>query len=210
MIDPIAHLPVTDGTLERTYESAADVPSRATLAVVAFALEHGFGPAARARIGSALADVLDNAVRRAYPSGKGLVRVRAAVAGHELEVEVEDAGVGFDTAELDDDLLARPLYSGLARVSALSDDLAIRSEPGAGTRVVMRFRSTSAAFDADGTIDLSDHDFLTPAETRRVLHALRRPETSGVHQLSPALAVVIGRLLAGPASRALAERALWR
>ena len=127
----------------------------------------------------------------------------------ELVVTVADDGIGFDTELLDDDLLARPLYSGLARATVLSDGLAIESKLGGGTTVVLRFASASAAFGGDGAVDLTDHDFLTPDVARRVLHTLRRHETSATHQLSPALAVVVGRLLAGPEPRALVERALW-
>ena len=195
--------------LDRVFEASAGLPARAARAVVAFALDVGFGPACRARIGSALADVVDNAVRRGYPAGSGPVRIEAEVRGRELVVTVQDRGVGFDTAILDDDLLARPLYSGLARVSVLCDGLALDSKPGHGTTVVLRFAAAAAAFDNDGAVDLTDHDFLTPDLARRVLHTLRRHETSSTHQLSPALAVVVGRLLAGPEPRALVERALW-
>lgn len=191
------------------FETGPTVPARAARAVVAHALEAGFGPACRARIGSALTDVVDNAVRRAYPAGGGTVLVQAEVRGSELVVTVSDRGVGFDTTLLDEDLLARPLYSGLARATVLSDGLAIDSTPGQGTTVVLHFTSSSASFDVDGAVDLSDHDFLTPDLARRVLHTLRRHETSSTHQLSPALAVVVGRLLAGPEPRALVERALW-
>jgi anti-sigma regulatory factor (Ser/Thr protein kinase) len=194
---------------ERTFDGSVELATRATRAVVAFALEAGFGPACRARIGGALADVVDNAVRRGYPAGSGRVRLEAAIRGRELVVTVVDFGVGFDTDILDDDLLARPLYSGLARASALSDGLAVDSKPGQGTTVVLRFAAASAVFDEDGAVDLTDHDFLAPDLARRVLHALRRHETSSLHQLSPALAVVVGRLLAGPEPRALVERALW-
>lgn len=219
MLDPItphdfgneAENPGSGATpaFERTFDAAPLLPARAARAVVAFALEAGFGPACRARIGSALADVLDNAVRRGYPAGSGTIRVQAEVRGRELVVTVADSGVGFDTELLDDDLLTRPLYSGLARATVLSDGLAIDSKPGIGTTVVLRFAAASAAFDGDGSIDLTDHDFLTPDVARRVLHTLRRHETSSIHQLSPALAVVVGRLLAGPEPRALVERALW-
>jgi hypothetical protein len=148
-------------------------------------------------------------VRRGYPAGRGVIRVEAEVRDRELVVTVVDFGVGFDPELLDDDLLARPLYSGLARATVLSDGLAIESKIGGGTTVVLRFAAASAAFGGDGSVDLTDHDFLTPDIARRVLHTLRRHETSSTHQLSPALAVVVGRLLAGPEPRALLERALW-
>ncbi|MDZ4774719.1 MAG: ATP-binding protein [Planctomycetota bacterium] len=194
---------------ERTFSAASGLPTRAARSVVAFALEAGFGPACRARIGSALAEVVDNAVRRGYPTTPGTIDVQAEVQARELVVTVTDHGIGFDTELLDDDLLSRPLYSGLARASALSDGLALDSEIGTGTTVVLRFAAASSAFDSDGTVDLTDHDFLAPDTARRVLHTLRRHETSSTHQLSPALAVVVGRLLAGPEPRALVDRALW-
>ena len=217
MIDPQATHAHGDGAvnqagasvLERTFAVAPDLTVRAARAVLAYALEAGFGPAGRARIGGALADVIDNAVRRGYPSGRGLVHVQAEVRGNELVVTVRDEGVGFEPSALDQDVLARPLHSGLARVAALSDGLAIDSAPGRGTCIVLRFFRTSAAFgEADG-VDLSDHDFLAPAEARAVLQALRRREPADLQPLSPALAVVVGRLLAGPNPRALVERALW-
>jgi hypothetical protein len=199
----------TASVFDRTFASAANLPTRSARSVVAFALEAGFGPACRARIGGAVAEVVDNAVRRGYPSASGTIRIQAEVQGRELVVTVSDQGIGFDTELLDDELLARPLYSGLARASALSDGLALDSMLGAGTTVVLRFAAASAAFDDDGTVDLTDHDFLAPDTARRVLHTLRRHETSSTHQLSPALAVVVGRLLAGPEPRALVERSLW-
>ncbi|MBL8858668.1 MAG: ATP-binding protein [Planctomycetes bacterium] len=197
-------------SIEREFAASSETPACAARAVLGFALESGFGPACRARIGGAVSEVVDNAIRRGYPTRTGTIRVHAAVAGREIVVTIEDFGIGFDTEAMDDDLLARPLYSGLARASALADGLAIDSEPGLGTRVVLHFEAACAVFDEDGSIDLSDHDYLSPDLARRVLHTLRRQETSTIHQLSPALAVVVGRLLAGPKPRALVERALWR
>jgi hypothetical protein len=130
--------------------------------------------------------------------------------GCDLHVRVEDHGVGFDVSRLDEDLLATPLHSGLSRAISLCEDLRIESELGRGTCVHMRFTATFLAFDEGRVLDLADHDFLMPDAARRLLHALRRPETAHLHQLSPALAVVAGRLLSGPEPRSLVERALWR
>lgn len=194
---------------ERTFHSSVLSVASAARAVAAFALELGIGPACRARIGTAVAEIVDNAVRRGYPCGTGTIRVSSAMEGRDFVVTVHDDGVGFDTDKLDDDLLSRPLHSGLARAMAVSESLQIESKVDVGTRVVMRFTPASIAFDEGGAIDLSDHDFLSPDVARRVLHMLRRDETSHVHQFSPALAVVVGRLLSGPEPRAFVERALW-
>jgi anti-sigma regulatory factor (Ser/Thr protein kinase) len=195
--------------LERVYATAAATSQRAARAVVAFALESGIGPACRARVGGAVAEIVDNCFRRAYPDRSGIVRVSAWRDGSDLRVRIQDEGVGFDVARLDEDLLGTPLHSGLSRAISLAEALRIESTPGRGTRVDMRFTATFIAFDEDREIDLCDHDFLMPDAARRVLHALRRPETAHMHQLSPALAVVVGRLLEGPEPRALVERALW-
>lgn len=199
----------TSGTIERAYPAIAASVERATRAVLGKALEDGIGPACRARIGSALAEVLDNALRRAYPCGGGAVRVRAGFEGADFVVEVRDFGVGFDTSSLDSELLSTPLHSGLARAMSLCEDLSVESDPEQGTRVALRFRPGQVAFGDGGLLDLSDEDFLAPETARRLLHALRRPDTAHLHQLSPALAVVVGRLLAGPEPRVGAERALW-
>lgn len=195
--------------LERTLPASSSSVPLATRAVVAFALECGIGPACRARIGGAVAEIVDNAVRRAYPAARGDVRVSACRNGCDLHVRVEDDGVGFDVDGLDDELLGTPLHSGLSRAITLSEGLRIDSARGRGTRVELRFTATFIAFDDGRTVDLCDHDFLMPDEARRVLHALRRPESAHLHHLSPALAVVVGRLAAGPEPRALIERALW-
>jgi anti-sigma regulatory factor (Ser/Thr protein kinase) len=205
----VEHASESRGVLERTYFAVERTSRDAARAVMAFALENGFGPACRARIGGAVAEIVDNAVRRAYPEGRGAVRVTAWKEGGDLFARVEDEGVGFDVNRLDEELLATPLHSGLSRAISLAESLRIESAPGKGTRVDVRFAGTFVAFDEGRALDLCDEDFLMPDVARRVLHALRRPETAHVHELSPALAVVVGRLLAGPESRSLAERALW-
>ncbi len=195
--------------LERVYSTSATTSVRAARAVAAFALETGIGPSCRARIGGAVVEVVDNSFRRAYLDRSGIVRVSAWRDGGDLRVRIVDEGIGFDVSRLDEELLGTPLHSGLSRAISLCEGLTIESEVGRGTRVDMRFTTTFVAFDEEHGVDLSDHDFLTPDAARRVLHTLRRAETSHVHLLSPALAVVVGRLLAGPETRALAERALW-
>lgn len=194
---------------DRAYPAIATSVDRAARAVLGKALENEIGPACRARIGGAVAEVVDNALRRAYPCGGGWLRVRAGLDGREFVVVVEDSGVGFDTGSLDAELLSTPLHSGLARAMSLCERLTIDSKPEVGTRVEMRFVPGHVAFGEGGTLDLSDDDYMSPEVARRVLHALRRPETAHMHQLSPALAVVVGRLLAGPEPRMSAERALW-
>ena len=96
---------------------------------------------------------------------------------------------------------------GLARAASLAEDLRVESD-GRGTRVRMRFSGSPSAFDED-TADLSDLDFLVPAETKRLLLAVLSGEPAGFTNLSPALAVAVGRLLSGPSPSQAAQAALW-
>jgi hypothetical protein len=127
-----------------------------------------------------------------------------------MVVTVVDRGVGFDTELLDDDLLARPLYSGLARATVLADGLAIDSKPGAGTTVVLHFTSTCASSTATARSTSPTTTFLT-ARRRATRVARVAAPRNFVH---PSTLARAGRrrrpLLAGPEPRALAERALWR
>ena len=118
------------------------------------------------RSDGAVAEIVDNACRRAYPNAQGFVHVSARREGCDLFVTVEDDGVGFDVSRLDEELLATPLHSGLSRAISLCEDLHVESEPGAGTRVDMRFTATFLAFDGGRGLDLADHDFLMPDAAR--------------------------------------------
>ena len=53
------------------------------------------------------------------------------------------------------------------------------------------------------------HLWLPPALARRVLESLTGNGSEPLYNLSPALAVTVGRLLTGATPRQRAERALW-
>lgn len=195
--------------LERTYSAAPLSVERAARDMSAFALRCGIGPAARARVASATSELIDNARRHAYAGSPGTIFLRSESDGRELSVRVRDEGCGFETASLAGGALDKPLFNGLARAMALSENLEIQTAPGQGTCVTLHFTVFRVDFDEDAAIDLSELDFLTPDLSRRVLHALRKPDTHDLFQLSPALAVVIGRMLAGPDPRRSLEAALW-
>jgi hypothetical protein len=62
---------------------------------------------------------------------------------------------------------------------------------------------------ADETvIDLSDSDWTTPETARRVLDAVAANDDAVAVHLTPALAVVVGRLLAHRGANG-AQKALW-
>lgn len=181
---------------ERSFLSGPNEIAQTLRDLLAFALRIGFGPAARARIGSATSEILDNSRRHAYERRAGPIRVRASLEARELIVTIRDQGRGFDSD--DPTLFECPARNGLARALALSEALSVESAPVVGTRVALRFAAWRADFDGAVGIDVSDLDYLDPAAARRVLHAVLNPNSLELSGVSPALAVVVGRLLAGP------------
>lgn len=198
-----------DGGFDQTYPSAPASVELAARELLAYALLCGISPAARARIGSAASELIDNAFRHGYGRGRGSIRVEARLDGSDFSVRVSDEGIGFDALVLEASGLHDTLRHGLARARALSEEVQIESRPGGGTRVLLVFRASRVAFEEEGGIDLSELDFIGPDLSRRMLHALREGCEADPFQLSPALAVVVGRLLAGPDPRPSIETALW-
>lgn len=95
----------------------------------------------------ATSEAFSNAVLHAYPSdtpGSGTVTVEAGIEGDALEVSVADRGVGI----ADVDQARRPSFTtqpdrmglGFVFMETFMDELAVRTAPGSGTRVVMRRR----------------------------------------------------------------------
>ena len=198
-----------DGRFDQTFPSAPASVELGARELVAYALRCGLSPAARARIGSAASELIDNAFRHGYGRGRGQIRVEGQLDGGDFSVRVSDEGIGFDALVLEACGLHDTLRHGLARARALSEEVQIESRVGGGTRVLLVFRASRVAFEEEGGIDLSELDFIGPDLSRRMLHALREGRDADPFQLSPALAVVVGRLLAGPDPRPSIETALW-
>lgn len=187
-------------SFEERYETRPASMLRAVRDVLGFALRGGLGPAVRARIGSALAEVVENAWEHAYaePGATGPLRVRASLDQRELVVVVVDDGRGFDCTRVLRRISQEASLSGLARAKALCESFEVRRNGGRGTRVELRFAAYSVDFDEeDLSVDLTDRDWLTPEHSRRILHELGQGE-AGTFHLSPSLAVALGRLLAAP------------
>lgn len=194
---------------QKTYDADHASVERGTRDLAAYALQLGIAPACRARIASCCAELLDNARRHAYPLETGSVYVSSEVVDRELMVTIRDQGVGFDAVSAGLERMRRSLDGGLARVSALSEHVLVESEPGRGTSVRTRFALYRSALGSSGELDLSELDWFEPATSRMVLESLADRERSDSFQLSPALAVTLGRLLAGPDSRRVLQTALW-
>lgn len=170
--------------------------------LLAWCLRCDIAPPTRARIGSAVSEAVTNACDH----GARSVRLNARVTPRDLEVVVSDDGPGFDAvgALTRSALDAR---SGIGRMHCLAEAVAIRSEFGVGTSVTLDFRVTTTEFEEEDRIDLTDLDFLMPSTAKELLETLGEDPDAPV-VLSPALAVVVGRLLMGPRPAGVLEGAL--
>lgn len=171
--------------------------------LISWAVRCDITPAARARIGSTVAELIENSVE----AGATTIEVEATMTARELEVEIRDDGPGFDTAAV----LAEAAIgsdTGLGRAQSLCEEMQIASELGAGTAIRVRFGVSVLEFDDPHRIDLSDLDFLAPGTSKELLATLQEDPNAPV-VLSPALAVVAGRLLVGPDPRRTLQAALW-
>jgi anti-sigma regulatory factor (Ser/Thr protein kinase) len=210
--------PVDDASGSRAahrLEVHADVggQSRALRWLTSLGVCWGLGLAVRARIGTAVAEILDNVVRHAYPNGHASARderprvvVLVARDANAVRVTVRDFGVGVEPHVLRAAIAPPPglfalgvLPSGLRRATCLSDGLDAKSDA-FGTRVHMRFETHGSAFTGAGT-DHSDDDYLTARAARALVAAIRSGDDSGSQHLPPHLAVVVGRILAAAPGR---------
>jgi anti-sigma regulatory factor (Ser/Thr protein kinase) len=190
----------TTARWSREDEAEVDACARAVRGLLAFLVVEGFAPAARARIAGAVAELLENVTRHAYPDADGRFRIQAELAGRRLTVEVADDGAGFDAARFGNPALRDPASSGLARARSLAESIGVASRPGSGSAVTLGFVAASAIFGDERGVDLSELDYLEPALARRVLSRVRDAEGAPQFHLSPALAVCVGRFLSTPRS----------
>jgi FixJ family two-component response regulator len=186
--------------------------------VLAFALRVGAAPAARARLAGALAEVVENARLHAYDRDTDErlrpLLVAARHDGADIEVQVADEGRGCDAARARLDAVPAVLPwsegepTGLARAATLVEALDVSSSEH-GTRVTLRVSIGRVSFDRDDATDLSDLDYLDPRRAGLLLRAVRTGRGGDVFNISPALAVVVGRLLAGATPAQVAQTSLW-
>ena len=182
---------------------------------IAFAMRHGAGPAARARLGGAVFELADNARMHAYKNESGEIRLSMQIVdGDELRIRISDQGTGFDAVRARLDAVPSPLEpnaplpQGLMRVSALVEGFKIQSSP-RGTVIDMVVGFGLATFEAEFGNDFSDLDYFDTSTAKRVLGALQRESENSIFSIPPSLAVVIGRLLAGSTGTQVAHATLW-
>lgn len=182
--------------------------------VLGFALAKGVGPACRARIGTAVSEVLHNACEHAYPDADrpGSIQLEARMDGQRLLISIRDLGCGFESESLGSDWIGGAKGSvidgGLARTAALAESCQVTSKPGDGTTIQLTFSAQRVMFESEpAQVDFSDHDYLGSRTARQVLERLAEDGADDCFHLPPALAVSVGRMLAGPDPRRVLQTA---
>ncbi len=165
--------------------------------LAAWMLVRGIAPSTRCRVTTALGEALENACRHGYPVDVGPIEVQARLEGRELEVHIFDRGEGMDP-EAQKTSGCFSGSGGLARMASLCEDHSFASHATLGTHVNLRFSVHRTQFSEDECTDYEDFDFLVPDHVRALLLDMQGPEQMEVVHLSPAIAVTVGRLLAGP------------
>ena len=189
--------PAAKGAFERRYPPSRESVELCARELCAYAILNGVPPSVRARIACAAEEIAHNAVRHGRLPHGSVFRVLARVEGGTFRLSIADSGVGFDARRILGPGPGGPARSGIQRARSLSEWLDLRSSPGEGTEVELSFSTSGAALSADGR-DLSEVDFLALGEAEALIGELLEGRTPDIEALSPALAVVLGRLLAGP------------
>jgi anti-sigma regulatory factor (Ser/Thr protein kinase) len=181
-----------------TLESGPHASIRGTRSIAAWAMMLGIGPACRARIATACAEIIDNVNTHAYPNTTGEITISASKSGRDLHVSVEDLGIGLNRRPSLDPKTEQARSTGLTRAASLCESLEVDSIPTVGTCVELTFCIYQVFFDGQDQVDLSDLDYLPPATARALLERIRTDGDQDAFYLSPALTTTVGRLLIGP------------
>ena len=181
---------------ESTVPSTAPACEGVQRELAAWLLARGIAPSTRCRVTTALGEGLENARLHGYDMDVGPIEVQARIDGRELELHIFDRGEGIDPERQS---THPPLEQngGMARMAALSEDLSFVSHASLGTHINLRFNVHRTTFSEVECTDYEDFDFLVPDHVRNLLADMQGPEPLEVVHLSPAIAVTVGRLLAG-------------
>ena len=190
---------------DRAYPPTRETVERCARELCSFAMLHRVPPSARARIACAAEEIVHNAVRHGRLSPGETIRVLARIERKGFHLRISDPGEGFDARRTSAPGPGGPARTGLARARALSESMRVQSSARLGTEVELWFSISGAGLCGDGR-DLTEVDFLPVGEAESLIASLLEGRTPDVEALSPALAVVLGRLLAGVESDASESR----
>lgn len=93
---------------------------------------------------TAVSEAVTNCVIHGYGNGRGTIYIEAGIEGNELTVSIRDEGRGIDDIKK----AMEPMYTsdtsgersgmGFSFMEAFMDQVAVNSEPGRGTMVIMK------------------------------------------------------------------------
>lgn len=114
----------------------------ARVAVAAFATQIDFTLSEVEDIKGAVSEAVTNAIIHGYRNNpEGIVTIHGAICGGQLEIVVEDNGVGMENVReaLQPGFSTVPdrLGLGFSFLQSFMDTIEVRSQPGRGTRVLM-------------------------------------------------------------------------
>ena len=125
------------------FPSKSQNESFARTAVAAFATQLDITVDEMADIKTAVSEAVTNAIVHGYRDTRGVICISAKIDGGEIEITVEDKGRGIEDVHK----AMQPLYTtcaedersgmGFTIMETFMDRLAVTSEMGAGTKVVM-------------------------------------------------------------------------
>ena len=192
-----ARRPEHHGAFCAQIASTAPAAEQVQRDLTAWLLVRGVAPSTRCRVATALGEALENARQHGYEGDVGPIELEANLSGQQLDVVVIDRGEGAPEVSLEH-ALETHAQGGIARMAALSEDLSVVSHPTFGTSVQLSFDVHRTRFSEEESTEFEDFDFLAPDHVRSLLTGLEQADGPEVVHLSPAVAVTLGRLLAGP------------
>ena len=117
------------GTVRLTIPAKPEYVSLCRLALAGLARVQPLAEETLAELKLAITEAASNSVRHAYADGTGIVEVVYRLDAERLEVEVTDAGTGFEVGSGDgepEDLVEGGL--GIAIIRAIADEFELRSD----------------------------------------------------------------------------------
>ena len=128
------------------FDSCSENESFARMVISAFVARLDPTLEELAGIKTAISEAVTNSIIHGYGGGKGDIEMYGRIDDREVTVEVVDFGVGIENIEkaMEPMFTTRPDIDrsgmGFAFMEAFMDELQVESEPGKGTRIVMKKR----------------------------------------------------------------------
>ncbi|WP_178042594.1 anti-sigma F factor [Frisingicoccus sp.] len=128
------------------FDSCSENESFARMVISAFVARLDPTLEELADIKTAVSEAVTNSIIHGYGRASGNIEMRGRIDGREVSVEILDFGVGIEDIEkaMEPMFTTRPDIDrsgmGFAFMEAFMDDLKVESEPGKGTRIIMKKR----------------------------------------------------------------------